>query len=153
MQSTGQPPTGRRYLFQAEGRIRACVARIEPFAYKGIIGMSAAVIFQFVLVLTTFLCSLVAGFLLAFAVVAMPGIKSLNDRDFLKAFQAMDRIIQKQTTPLYPGLGRVHRRIGLRGDPRIHSNTRARKGTSHPGNGPLSFRGPTANYHHQHTLE
>lgn len=51
-------------------------------------------IFQIALITATFLCSLVAGFLFAFAVVAMPGIRSLNDRDFIRAFQAMDRVIQ-----------------------------------------------------------
>lgn len=51
-------------------------------------------IFQIALVLATFLCSLVAGFLFAFAVVSMPGIGSLNDREFLRAFQVMDRVIQ-----------------------------------------------------------
>ena len=35
-----------------------------------------------------------AGFLFAFAVVAMPGIRSLGDREFIRAFQAMDRVIQ-----------------------------------------------------------
>ena len=51
-------------------------------------------IFQIALILATFLCSLVAGFLFAFALVAMPGIGHLNDREFLRAFQVMDRIIQ-----------------------------------------------------------
>ena len=51
-------------------------------------------IFQATLILATFLCSLVAGFLFAFAVVAMPGLRSLNDREFLRAFQVMDRVIQ-----------------------------------------------------------
>ena len=46
------------------------------------------------LVLTTLLCSLVAGFLVAFAVVVMPGIQGLNDHGFLQAFKKMDRIIQ-----------------------------------------------------------
>ena len=44
--------------------------------------------------LATLLCSLVAGFVFAFAIVAMPGIRSLNDRAFLQAFQVMDRVIQ-----------------------------------------------------------
>ena len=35
-------------------------------------------IFQIALILATFLCSLVAGFLFAFALVAMPGIRNLN---------------------------------------------------------------------------
>jgi uncharacterized membrane protein len=36
----------------------------------------------------------VAGFVLAFAAVVMPGIGNLNDHDALQAFKAMDRIIQ-----------------------------------------------------------
>ncbi len=51
-------------------------------------------IFQAALILSTFLCSLVAGFLFAYAIVIMPGIKSLNDREFIRAFQVTDRIIQ-----------------------------------------------------------
>ena len=51
-------------------------------------------IFQMVLILAAFLCSLVAGFVFAFAFVVMPGIRSLNDREFIRAFQVMDRIIQ-----------------------------------------------------------
>jgi len=50
--------------------------------------------FQTILFLTTFLCSLVAGFLFAFAIVVMPGIKNLDDRNFIRAFQVMDRVIQ-----------------------------------------------------------
>ncbi|NNE48051.1 MAG: DUF1772 domain-containing protein [Rhodothermales bacterium] len=45
-------------------------------------------------IVATFLCSLVAGFLFAFAVVAMPGIRNLNDAEFIRAFQVMDRVIQ-----------------------------------------------------------
>ncbi len=51
-------------------------------------------IFQLALMMAAFLCSIVAGFLFAFAVVAMPGIKALSDRDFLQAFKVMDRVIQ-----------------------------------------------------------
>ena len=51
-------------------------------------------IFQAALILSTFLCSLVAGFLFAYAIVIMPGIKNLNDREFIRAFQVTDRIIQ-----------------------------------------------------------
>ena len=50
---------------------------------------------QIVLVLAAFLCSLVAGFLFAFAVVVMPGIRNLGDREFLRAFQAIDGVIQR----------------------------------------------------------
>ena len=51
-------------------------------------------IFQIALIVTAFLCSLVAGFLFAFAVVTMPGIRNLDDREFIRAFQVMDRVIQ-----------------------------------------------------------
>ena len=57
-------------------------------------------IFQIALILATFLCSLVAGFLFAFAIVAMPGIGSLNDREFIRAFQVMDGVIQNNQ-PLF----------------------------------------------------
>ena len=51
-------------------------------------------IFQIIVFLATFLCSLVAGFLFAFAIVVMPGIRNLYDRDFIRAFQVMDGVIQ-----------------------------------------------------------
>ena len=50
---------------------------------------------QMVLALAAFLCSLVAGFLLAFAVVVMPGIRNLGDREFLRAFREIDGVIQR----------------------------------------------------------
>ena len=62
--------------------------------------MSTQGIFQIALILATFLCSLVAGFLFAFALVVMPGIKSLNDREFIRAFQVMDGVIQNNQ-PLF----------------------------------------------------
>ncbi len=52
------------------------------------------------IVLSALFCSLVAGFVFAFAIVAMPGIQSLNDREFLRAFKAMDSIIQRNQ-PLF----------------------------------------------------
>ena len=51
-------------------------------------------IFQTAVILSTFLCSLVAGFLFAYAIVVMPGIKNLNNRDFIRAFQVTDLVIQ-----------------------------------------------------------
>ena len=57
-------------------------------------------IFHAILVLATFLCALVAGFLFAFAVVVMPGIRSLDDTGFIRAFQAIDRVIQNNQ-PLF----------------------------------------------------
>jgi len=51
--------------------------------------------FQICLATATFLCSLVAGFLFAYAIVIMPGIKELSDREFIRAFQVTDWVIQK----------------------------------------------------------
>lgn len=62
--------------------------------------MSSVAAFQIVLILATFLCSLVAGFLFAFATVVMPGIKTLNDREFIRAFQVIDGVIQNNQ-PLF----------------------------------------------------
>jgi uncharacterized membrane protein len=56
--------------------------------------MTTAVVFHLTLILATLLCSLVAGFLFAFAVVVMPGIARLDDASFLRAFQVIDRVIQ-----------------------------------------------------------
>jgi uncharacterized membrane protein len=56
--------------------------------------MDAVLVLQAALMLATLLCSLVAGFLLAFAIVVMPGIRRLSDRDFIRAFQVIDRVIQ-----------------------------------------------------------
>jgi uncharacterized membrane protein len=51
-------------------------------------------LFQAALLLAAFLCSLVAGFLFAFAAVVMPGIRSLDDGGFIRAFQVIDGVIQ-----------------------------------------------------------
>ena len=51
-------------------------------------------VFEVILIVATLACSLVAGFLLAFAVVVMPGLRSLDDAGFLRAFQVIDRVIQ-----------------------------------------------------------
>lgn len=52
------------------------------------------------LIITTLLCALVAGFVWGFAVVVMPGIAKLQDQEFLRAFKLMDGIIQ-QNQPLF----------------------------------------------------
>ena len=59
-----------------------------------------------VLILSTLLCSLVAGFVLLFTIVVMPGIGSLSNRDFLRAFQVVDKVIQdNQPVFLFVWLG------------------------------------------------
>lgn len=55
---------------------------------------------QLAVLISALLCSLVAGFVLCFAIIVMPGIKSLGVRDFFKSFKAMDRIIQNNQ-PLF----------------------------------------------------
>ncbi len=57
-------------------------------------------VFQITLILATFLSSLVAGLLFVFAIVIMPGIKRLSDREFIRAFQVMDGVIQNNQ-PLF----------------------------------------------------
>jgi uncharacterized membrane protein len=55
--------------------------------------MSAALAFAASIALL--LCSLTTGFLFAFAVVVMPGLKALDDAAYLRAFQVVDRVIQE----------------------------------------------------------
>jgi uncharacterized membrane protein len=45
-------------------------------------------------------CGLVGGFIFTYAIVVMPGLSNLNDKDFLRAFQLMDAIIQNNQ-PLF----------------------------------------------------
>ena len=46
------------------------------------------------LYLSVLFCALAAGFILTYAVVVMPGLSKLEDKEFIKAFQVTDRIIQ-----------------------------------------------------------
>ncbi len=57
-------------------------------------------IFTNMLILATLFVALVAGLVFTFAIVTMPGIKQLNDREFIRAFQVMDGIIQNNQ-PLF----------------------------------------------------
>lgn len=54
-----------------------------------------SIVFSLILLLTTVLCALVAGLLFSFAVVVMPGLGNLGDREFILAFQQIDRVIQR----------------------------------------------------------
>lgn len=62
--------------------------------------MLTETIFQNMLMLATLLTTLVTGFILLFAIVVMPGIGSLENADFLRAFQVIDRVIQNNQ-PLF----------------------------------------------------
>ena len=46
------------------------------------------------LIFSITLCSLVSGFIFTYAIIVMPGLSNLNDKDFLKAFQVTDAVIQ-----------------------------------------------------------
>ena len=52
--------------------------------------------FYFFLFLSILSCSLVTGFIFTYAVVVMPGLSKLNDKEFLKAFQVTDAVIQNR---------------------------------------------------------
>ena len=49
---------------------------------------------QFAALLSALLCSLVTGLVLTFAIVVMPGIRTMGNLGFLTSFKAMDRVIQ-----------------------------------------------------------
>ena len=52
------------------------------------------------LIFAILLCSLVSGFIFTYSIVVMPGLSNLNDKDFLKAFQVTDALIQNNQ-PLF----------------------------------------------------
>ena len=53
-------------------------------------------------------CSLVSGFIFTYAIVVMPGLSKLNDKDFLRAFQVTDAVIQnKQPLFMFTWIGSI----------------------------------------------
>ena len=52
------------------------------------------------LILSILSCNLVTGFILTYAVVVMPGFSKLDDKEFLRAFQVTDGVIQNNQ-PLF----------------------------------------------------
>lgn len=52
------------------------------------------------LVFAVLTCSLVTGFIFTYAVVVMPGFSKLEDKEFLRAFQVTDEVIQNNQ-PLF----------------------------------------------------
>ena len=60
------------------------------------------------LIFSSLFCSLVGGFIFTYAIVVMPGLSNLNDKDFLRAFQVTDAIIQnKQPLFLFTWIGSI----------------------------------------------
>ena len=52
------------------------------------------------LILSVLFCTLVTGFIFTYAVIVMPGFSKLDDKEFLRAFQVTDGIIQNNQ-PLF----------------------------------------------------
>jgi uncharacterized membrane protein len=52
------------------------------------------------LILSILSCSLLTGFIFTYAIVVMPGLSKLNDKEFIRAFQATDSVIQNKQ-PLF----------------------------------------------------
>ena len=52
--------------------------------------------FYFCLFLSILSCSLVTGFIFTYAIIVMPGLSKLSDKEFLKAFQVTDAVIQNR---------------------------------------------------------
>ena len=46
------------------------------------------------LLTSTLLCALVTGFVFTYAVIVMPGLAKLADKEFIRAFQVTDEVIQ-----------------------------------------------------------
>ena len=57
-------------------------------------------LFTGLLLVSALLCALVTGFIFTYAVVVMPGLAKLGDKDFIRAFQVTDGIIQ-DNQPLF----------------------------------------------------
>ena len=53
-------------------------------------------------------CSLVSGFIFTYAIIVMPGLSNLNDKDFIRAFQVTDAVIQsKQPLFMFTWIGSI----------------------------------------------
>ncbi len=53
-------------------------------------------LFSTLLFMAALTCSLVTGFVTTYAVVVMPGLSKLSDKEFLRAFQITDKVIQNK---------------------------------------------------------
>ena len=60
------------------------------------------------LIISILLCGIVTGFIFTFAVVVMPGLSKLSDREFIRAFQVTDEVIQnKQPLFIFTWVGSI----------------------------------------------
>ena len=55
---------------------------------------------DFILIPSVILCALVTGFIFTYAIVVMPGFSKLSDKEFIRAFQVTDEVIQNNQ-PLF----------------------------------------------------
>ena len=55
---------------------------------------------DFMLIPSVILCALETGFIFTYAIVVMPGFSKLSDKEFIKAFQVTDEVIQNNQ-PLF----------------------------------------------------
>jgi uncharacterized membrane protein len=65
------------------------------------------------LIFSITLCSLVSGFLFTYAIVVMPGLSNLNDKEFIRVFQVTDAVIQNnQPIFMFTWIGSVVSLLG-----------------------------------------
>ena len=60
------------------------------------------------LIFSITLCSLVSGLIFTYAIIVMPGLSSLNDKEFINAFKVTDAVIQnKQPIFMFIWIGSI----------------------------------------------
>ena len=65
-------------------------------------------VLNIMLIFSILSCSLVGGFIFTYAIVVMPGLSKLNDKDFIRAFQVTDAVIQsKQPLFMFTWIGSI----------------------------------------------
>ena len=65
-------------------------------------------VLDILLIFSILSCSLVGGFIFTYAIIVMPGLSNLNDKDFLRAFQVTDAVIQnKQPLFMFTWIGSI----------------------------------------------
>ena len=60
------------------------------------------------LIFAILFCSYVGGFIFTYSIIVMPGLSNLNNKDFLKAFQVTDAVIQNnQPLVMFTWIGSI----------------------------------------------
>lgn len=76
------------------------IKSISPVPSSATSMFSSLSAFQISLLVSSFLVTVVFGFVLLFSIVIMPGISTLKDDEYLHAFQVIDKVIQ-DTQPVF----------------------------------------------------